>query len=363
MLPRYVVARKRPNGTVYYWQVPPAQRIKSSDGVWPAVVIRLPDNEIERAAEAARLNAQLDQLRAGHSSDAYRRGTMPWLIAQYEQSGYYADLRPRTKSSYMYLSRRVQKWSQSKGHPPVANLTTPKVLEFLAQFETRKSLRDHIVTYLNVVLEYAKRTGLITTNPARQLRLKRARRLKAIRTVSVEQVLAIVDKAKELGKPHVAMGVLLHFDLGQRQGDVLRLQKPRDYKNGVFHFKQSKTDQVVTIRPFMAETRAALDALPAEQMMLVAKNKLAVSQKVYAADFREVADACGFTDLWEMELRHSCVIYCEQAGLTPAEIATRTGHGLASVMMILANYRYRDNVVASQGAIKLEDYRNKVMSK
>jgi hypothetical protein len=159
------------------------------------------------------------------------------------------------------------------------------------------------------------------------------------------------------------MGVLLHFDLGQRQGDVLRLQKPRDYKDGVFRFKQSKTDQMVTIRPFLKETREALDALPADQMMLVSVNKTAVNPPTYVADFRKVANACGFHDLWEMELRHSCVIYCERAGLTPGEIATRTGHGLASVIMILENYRYRDEVVAHQGAVKLEDYRNKTLSK
>jgi hypothetical protein len=357
-LPRFVVARKRPAGTVYYWQVPPRLRVQGETEIWPVGITRLPDTYAEMIAVATKLNRELDTLRSGASEGSGK--SLPWLIRQYEQSSYYTCLRDKTKESYTLMARYVTKWSASRSHPAVISLTTPKVLEFLAQYDSRKSMRDHLAKYLAVVLEFARRTGLIAVNPARRLGLKRAKRLKPIRTVTVEQVLAIAAKAREMGLPHIAIGTLLHFDLGQRQGDMLRLQKPRDYRDGVFHFHQSKTDQIVTIKPFLRETRAALDALPATQMMLVArKDGLIIHPRIYWQDFRAVANACGFRDLWEMELRHSCVIYMEQAGLTPGEIATRTGHGLASVITILENYRYRDPVVASQGAVKLEDYRNR----
>lgn len=359
--PRYVVARKRPAGTVFYWQVPIKQRHHAEGEAWPNGLVRLPDDPMEMRVKASTLNSQLDALKEG-ADISTRKGTLPWLVAEYEKSSYFTSLRDRTKQSYAQLSRYVLRWSDSKGNPPVTSLTTQKILEFLNHYDTRKSLRDHIATYLAVVLEYARRTGLIHANPARRLGLKRAKRLKPIRTITVDQLMTIVTKAREMGLHHVAIGALLHFDLGQRQGDVLRLQKPRDYRDGVFRFKQSKTDQIVTIRPFLQETRDALDALPTDQMMLVSRNKTAVDAPSYVRDFRIVANACGFHDLWEMELRHSCVIYCERAGLTPGEIATRTGHGLASVIMILENYRYRDEVVAHQGAVKLEDYRKRTLS-
>ncbi|TXH54475.1 MAG: hypothetical protein E6Q97_10870 [Desulfurellales bacterium] len=362
-LPRYVVARQRPQGTVYYWQVPARLRVTSGDHTWPVGVIRLPDDPVEMLSRASELNAELDYLRNGITTIA-PRGSLPWLITQYEQSSYFAELRDKTKRSYTQLSKYVVKWSREKNNPPVAGLTPQKILEFLAQFEKRKSLRDHVATYLAIVLEYGRRNGVIADNPARRLGLKRAKRLKPIRAVTVDQLLTIVAKAGEMGLPHVALGTLLHFDLGQRQGDILALQKPRDYRDGVFHFRQSKTDQEVTIRPFLRETREALDALPSDRFMLVADaNGQAVNTELYVRQFRQVAKACGFHDLWEMEMRHSCVIYMEQAGLTPAEIATRTGHKLSSVIMILENYRYRDPVVAAQGAIKLEAYRNKSATK
>jgi hypothetical protein len=362
-LPRYVVARARPQGIVYYWQVPARLRVKTETQTWPVGVIRLPDDPIDMLERAAELNAELNYLRNGIVTTA-QRGSMPWLIKQYEQSEYFAQLRDKSKRSYTQLSKYVIQWSREKSNPQVAGLTPQKILEFLARFESRKSLRDHVATYLAIVLEYGRRTGVVADNPARRLGLKRARRLKPIRVVNVEQLLTIVAKAREMGLPHVALGTLLHFDLGQRQGDILALQKPRDYRDGVFHFQQSKTDQEVTIRPFLRETREALDALPSDRFMLVADaNGQAVDPKVYVPQFRAVAKACGFHDLWEMELRHSCVIYMEQAGLTPGEIATRTGHKLSSVIMILENYRYRDPVVASQGAIKLEAYRNKSATK
>lgn len=362
-LPRYVVARKRSAEIVYYWQVPAKQRYQHTSGeVWPTGLVRLPADPMDMRVQAATLNHQLDTLK-DNADISTRKGTLPWLVTEYEKSSYFTSLRDRTKQSYAQLSRYVLRWSDSKGNPPINGLTTQKILEFLNQYDTRKSLRDHIATYLAVILEYARRTGQIGTNPARRLGLKRAKRLKPIRTITVDQLLTLVNKAREMKLDHVAIGALLHFDLGQRQGDVLRLQKPRDYRDGVFRFKQSKTDQIVTIRPFLKETREALDTLPADQMMLVSMNKTAVNPATYVRDFRIVANACGYHDLWEMELRHSCVIYCERAGLTPGEIATRTGHGLASVIMILENYRYRDEVVAHQGAIKLEDYRNKTLSK
>lgn len=360
-LPRYVV---RPSGrAAFYWQVPASRRVTRDGKPWPKGVVRLPDDPAKMLAEAARLNTELDQIRAGDVPGS-REGTMPWLIAKYEASSYFLELSDNTKRSYVDLAKRVLAWSAEKKHPLVAALTTPKVLEFLVPFDDRRSLRDHLVQYLAVVLEYARRTGLIQHNPARRLGFKKAKRSKPIRIVEVPQVLAIVAKARELGMPHVAMGVLLHFDLGQRQGDVLRLRNHVDYRGGVFQFDQSKTDQTVTIKPFLAETRAALEVVPSAQWSLVADQRgLRVKADRYKHDFRVVANAAGFHDLWEMELRHSCVIFCERAGMTPGEIATRTGHSLQTVIQILERYRYRDNVVAAQGAVKLEDYRNKTATK
>lgn len=364
-LPRYVVARARSGRTVYYWQVTPKHRAKVGDDVWPDGVIRLSDNPSEMLVTAKRLNDELDQRRAGALPET-RKGSMPWLVQQYEHSPYFKKLRPKTQRAYQQLSGYILRWSKEKNHPAVADLRKAKVLEFLAQFEDRPALRDHIAGYLRIVLDYAELIGLRAegSNSARRLRIGRAKRQKPIRIVEVPQVLAIVAKAHELKLPHVALGTLLHFDLGQRQGDVLSLQKPRDYRGGVFQFKQSKTEQVVTIKPFLKETRDALEALPHAQLMLVADQNgqgfaTEERQRGYVADFRKVADACGFHDLWEMELRHSCVIFMERAGLRPAEIATRTGHTLATATTILENYRYRDSVVAHHGTVKLEEYRRK----
>lgn len=363
-LPRYVVALRRGGRTVYYWQVSKAHRVQVAGETWPRGVVRLPDEMAGMLAAARRLNDELDQYRAGVAPES-RKGTMPWLIAHYENPANkvstFHGLAQKTKDEYRAYAKRVLQWSAEKRHPPVKDLTTPKILEFLTRFDDRPSLKAHAASYLRTLLRHARRIGEITHNPASELEIGRPRRQKPIRVVDVAQMLTIVTKAREMGLPHVAAGVLLHFDLGQRQSDVLRLQKPRDYRDGVFQFSQSKTDQAVTVKPFLAETRAMLDALPVAQFMIVADaNGQAVPQWRYGEDFRTVADACGFTDLWEMELRHSCVMFCHRAGLTAIEIATRTGHSLKTVLTILEFYSYRDTVVATQGAVKLEDYRRRI---
>lgn len=364
-LPRYVV---QPSGRLaFYWQVPTRHRVAKDGKPWPHGTVRLPDDRTKMEAEAARLNTELDQIRAGVTPET-RRGTMPWLIAHYEnpanKMSKFHKLTPGTKDDYRSHSKHVLAWSAEKRHPQVRDLTTPKVLEFLTRFDDRPTLKIHVASYLRTILKHAIRIGEITHNPATQLDLEKPKRQKKIRTIDVPELLALVAKAHEMALPHVAMGALLHFDLGQRQGDILRLQKPRDYRGGVFQFDQSKTGQEVTIKPFLTETRAALEALPLAQLMLVAdENGQQVRAWRYWSDFRKVADAAGFPDLWEMELRHSCVIFCERAGLTPGEIATRTGHSLKTVFTILENYRYRDSIVAAQGAVKLEDYRNRAATK
>lgn len=360
--PRFFVTRKRRDGVAYYWQVPARLRVNVDGKPWPGEVIRLVSDLEQAVRRAKALNLQLDHLRKGEIS-IDRRGTMPWLIAEYNKSQYFQQLSPVTKRGYILMERRILAWSERKNHPQISTLTSMKVLEFLHEFQDRLTLRQHVYRHLSVLCEYARRIGLISHNPARHLGLKKAKRQKPIRIITVDQVISLANKAIELGHPGVAMGIMLHFDLGQRQGDILRLQKPRDYKNGVFQFKQSKTDQIVTIKPFLVETRRMLDALPDDQMMLVAENKTAIPPWLYGRLFKRVREAAGFNDLWEMELRHSCVIYCERAGLTPGEIATRTGHTLGSVVHILENYRYRDPVVAHHGAVKLEDYRNRSLSR
>lgn len=361
-LPRFVVRRAHKNNEVYYWQVPKHSRVVTNGTEWPAGLIRLPLEADERERRAASLNAELDLLRAGATADT-REGTLPWLIAQYEHTDRFKKRAPKTQRSYQEMARHLLKWSEQKNHPPVAAMTTPKILQFLATYDHCPSLRNHIASYLRLTMAYARRIGQVTTNPAVDLGLEGAKRRKPIVTIDLPGVLQIVAKADEMDRPWVGTAVLLHFDLGQRQGDILRLQKPRDYKDGVFQFAQSKTAQIVTIKPFLDETIARLNALPTTQLMLVGgRNGLAIKPRAYSGDFRAIADACGFKDLWEMELRHSAVVYMERAGMTPGEISTRTGHTLKNVYTILESYRTRDPVVAEQGANKLIAYRKRTNS-
>lgn len=373
-LPRFVIARHFPNKVSFYWQVPARLRFKGVvDGeqvAWPEKVMRLPDAIPEMLTRANQLNAELDRLRkVGFAEN--RHGSMPWLIENFEHSTSWAELKPKTQRSYKQLAGYVLKWSKTKNHPLVKSLTTPKVLQFLSDFDTRRSLRNHIAAYLRLLLRHGIRIGELQTNVADRLGLKKAKRKKKIRTIDVPELLQLVAKADEMGLSFVGTGALLHFDLGQRQGDVLSFQRrptsteavPNTYWGGVFNVTQSKTDKPLTLVPFLPETKARLEAQPHAQLMLVAgADGLAVKEDHYRKMFRKVAKAAGFHDLWEMELRHSCVIFMERAGLTPSEIATRTGHTLKSVLTILEEYRYRDSVVAHQGAVKLADYRNKVKS-
>lgn len=374
-LPAYVQTRRLQAGrTGYWWYVPQKGRVKLPDGSqWPTKAQKLPDAVGDMISTAERLNAELKRMRAGiEAPPSMREGTLGWLILRFEQSDWFKDkdpvtgegLTPKTQHEYKLLSRQVQKWSDESAaaqgglHPLIADLDADTVKAWLDTYSDRPSLRKHLYGYIRRLLYFAVRQKVIVQNPAARAGIAEPKRQKKLTPLGPDAVMDFVRAADKAGMPWLATGVLVHFDLGQRQGDILAMRKPDHYRDGAFRFRQSKVDKAMIVKPFMPETRRRLDALP--DGPIVQRAGEAVRADYYRKQFRKLARTLpGWEDVWETEMRHFAVVYARLCGLSPEEIANRSGHSIDETYRILERYLVLDEELASQSSEKLRAHRKK----
>lgn len=351
-LPPYLVIKRRKNAQdAHYFQVPARLR---PDG-WPAT-LRLSKTLPEAIGEARDAYKRMDAERGG-APLGNRHGTIPWLIESYEQSELYRRTSDKTKSSYAYCARIVTQWSAKGRHPQVSQINRQAVLKFLSAFDETPSTRNHVASYLRTLLHHARDKGLIETNPATQLRLAQPESKIRIWDIEgeFERVVGWLDQRR---RSQLGTALWIARAIGQREGDVLSLQEPRDYRNGVFRFRQKKTNSYMTI-PAPAGLAERVEARPDGQLLLVANEVTGIQYNPRTLNkwLRRATRDLGLDDLLFMHLRHTCVVEMARAECTEAEIASITGHSLRTVGKILKHYLPRDSIVAKNAISKLDAYR------
>lgn len=287
-------------------------------------------------------------------------GSLHDCCNKYEASGYYKDLTRRTQEDYDYYIKEIKAWSKEKNHAHVRHIEPKHCIKWLNKFEDTPVKQRRARTVLGIIMGQAIREGFINVNPVRDIKLRRRKKDEKRKVViwkddDIDTFVACTDAA---GWPSIGTAVLIAFETGQREGDVLSMQKPRDYENGRFKFFQSKTGQWMDVRA-TKRLKARLMILPEEQLMLVRHETTGQRwrQDTFIHKFREIADLCGLKSHIFMHLRHSAVLNLEIAGCTPGQIAAITGHSLKTVMTILETYRTRSTEVADTAIMRLESYR------
>lgn len=360
-LGKYVVLKKRVDGTSRAYFAVPA-RLRPSG--WSAA-IPLPRTAertgtldgaevaaIQRDAKA--LYADLMKARTGDVTRPPSR-SMSTLVAAWQQSDDW-PANTRTADGYQFIINRVLRWSTVNGHPDPALMTRDHVQQFLSQFNDRPTTKRATLRVLAMILQQAVNLGWRLDNPARGIKVKVPKTKVAI--WEQNDVDAYVAVAREQGMHSIALIILLEWEIGQRLTDVRGYRPGVEYdaSRGVFEFRQSKTDAAVTIEISLA-LRGLLKEAGEGQMFLFRNER---TQKAYTENrlsktfgwVRHEVLKRGGRRLLLKWLRHSCVVQLARAGCTVPEIASITGHGLASVNTILTTYLPRDSTVARNAQMK-----------
>ena len=214
----------------------------------------------------------------------------------------------------------------------------------------------------SVVFEFARRSDKIAINPAARAGVRYKPKAPVI--WPREAVAHFVAAADARGRHSIGTAVTLNEWFGQRKTDLLVLSR-KVYRDGGFHFQQSKTGARVVLPvdlvPHLVERLEAEDARQpaiglADRAILIDE----VTGQPYNAHtfdrvFAEIRAAAAetmkdvavpfdpdkrepFTALWFSRLRHTAVVRLAEAGCSTLQIATVTGHSPVTVDMIMKHY-------------------------
>jgi integrase len=338
--------RTTPSG--YYWE--PSIRLKRL-GCTPEPLGK------DLGLALARANALNAEAAAGRpGAGQVREGTVTWLIRQWQASPAWADLAEDSRQSYRMCFRAIEAWC---GDYPPRSVTRKAIKAWqrsLIEHRTQ-SIANVVLTRLHKLMEMARDEGLIEINPATRLGLRRVSGTRE--PWSLDEIAAVRAKAIELGRPSVALAVLLAANLGQRPSDILKLSRSRyDAAAGVFDIVQQKTRRRVGI-PATIELRAAIDAAPAASPVFVISEETGAPYRRagFAKVFRRVCRAAGVSgDRHFRDLRHTMATVLGEAGCTDEEIRAITGHADRAVV---ARYVRPNTAMATNAIAKLELLRDK----
>ncbi|WP_407528369.1 tyrosine-type recombinase/integrase [Methylobacterium oryzisoli] len=280
--------------------------------------------------------------------------TVAWLIRQYCDSPQWKKLADSTREiGALNLKAVEDKW----GTTPLMHAQNPKARPTFLRWhdklaETHPRAADAKLSALARVLSWGLDRGHVTHNPIATF--ERAYRAHRAEKIWLPEHVAAFEGA---APPELRLALLLALHTGQRQGDLLRLPWS-GYDGTAISLRQGKSGRKVWI-PATKALRAALDAAPRRAVTILTKpdGETWTKDAFTWAWGRAFEGAALQEDLHFHDLRGTAVTMLSEAGCTPQEIATITGHSVASVNKILEVYLARTRSLAQSAIIKLDQHR------
>lgn len=372
---RYFVEKPGKDGSRLFWQ--PSKILRGMG--WQAQ--RLPDDKTMAIARAEDLNRQLDAWRKGEAPaeaaagetarpkatppQAPQIGTVSDLIRRYKKSHFYLGLADKTRYEYKNNLNVIEEWA---GRHPVASIGPARVQAlYEALYERTPSKAAAVIGMLRILLKHGIRCELIKTNSAEDPGIK-ARPFVG-KLWPTDAISLFVETADRLKWPSVGTAVAINHWIGQRQADILELERS-SYRGGVFYVRQNKTDARIAVphSPWVGTRIEAELKRQAERKIESAKHLLlcettgqpwkgdhfrhifaeirAAAAAEWSTFYLEDESEVGMDELWFMHLRHTAVTELAIAGCTIPEIAAITGHTIKSVYSILERYLVTNSALA-----------------
>lgn len=154
----------------------------------------------------------------------------------------------------------------------------------------------------------------------------------------------------------MALAVRLVVNLGQRQGDALRLTWAQLEGDG-FKIRQGRTAALIKV-PTTRELAAAPEKTKRTSPSTVVSE---ITNQPYKADnfraaFADIRKAAGLSDVRFRDLRRTAFVRLAEAGCSTAEIAAISGHSIETTQKIMEVYLPRNSTMARHAIAKLESY-------
>ena len=277
-------------------------------------------------------------------------GTMKALCDDYQKSGAWVKLAPRTKVDYLAHIAKIEK---AFGVYPIDVLEDPKIRvrfldwrDGLAKSSPRQA--DSAMAVLRVILEWARDRGLLSHNHA----LRPKKLYKADRSDKL-WLPPHLDSFRAVASDEMRLALELALATGQRQGDLLKLAWSA-YDGQRIRFRQGKRHRLVDMR-LPADTKALLDKTPKRALTILTSPTGKPWGKVnFQHKWRAATLAAGLDGLHFHDLRGTACTRLSEAGATPQEIAAVLGWTVKTVNAMLDTYQAMTAALSDSAIAKLE---------
>lgn len=283
-------------------------------------------------------------------------GTLAGLIRSYCASPDYLNRAESARKIAKYLFKIIE---DEYGDMTVGAINNKKkaraeFLEWRDGMVAKRGARaaDNILAHLQRVLSWAEDRGELDENPLYSF--KRAYKNNRSEFIWLPEYIEVFNKSAPL---EMREALLLALETGQRQGDLLRLPWSA-YRDGAVGLKQHKGKVRVWV-PCTARLKAMLDGMKRKSpLILTMPNGQPWKARYFSDQWRKASNEAGFPELNFHDLRGTAMTSLSEAGCTPQQIASITGHTVESVNRMLEVYMARTKDLAAGAIARLESYRN-----
>jgi integrase len=297
-------------------------------------------------------------------------GTFNALVREYTLSiEFQQNLATSTQSEY----RRMLKAAEVEfGNMPIAALNDSGIrkdfLDWRAEIACVSGKReaDHRLSAISSMITWGVDRGYVSEN-----HLKGFRRLYHSSRAEIIWLTEHISSFMEIAPVELQRALILALHTGQREGDLLRLPWSA-YDGKTIRLRQSKSRRAHKPAPLIeipcTETlRQMLDGMErVSTLILTTKSGRAFKKRYFSQSWNRVMKKARLetvcfpnmdqpVKLHFHDLRGTTVTLFSEAGCSPQQIATITGHSLTTVTQILERYLARTKGLAEQAIHNFEN--------
>jgi site-specific recombinase XerC len=296
-------------------------------------------------------------------------GTLNSLIRSYTTSiEFEQKLAASTQAEY---KRMLTKAETEFGTMPIAALDDPRVRKDLLDWRekiARKSGQreaDNRLSAISAMLTWSVDRGTLTANHLRGF--KRLYHVDRSEIIWLPEHIAAFMKVAPI---ELQRALILALHTGQREGDLLRLPWSA-YKGEHIELRQGKARRKGKSAPLIhipctRALRRMLDGMKqVSTLILTTKTGQSLKPRYFNTLWDRTMTKAGLetvglpgldepVELHFHDLRGTAVTLLSEAGCTPQQIATITGHSLKTVYRILERYLARTHGLAEQAIFNFE---------